>query len=184
MDALRRTGGGSGTGVSPADGIGNAYARILSACLYAGLSRPDAEDVAQDIWAWILRSGQPAELYGTPWLGAVARNFILRYWRRRQRRSTREAQAVVEAVRFARTEGTEAIDSRLSLDRMEQRLPSTEAKLLRLVRNGCTFAQAVRRLGIPRGSRCYYRKRLISHLKQGLTAAAGPLRLKTGGQQR
>ena len=155
MDALRRTGDGNGTGVSPADGIGNAYARILSACLYAGLSRSDAEDVAQDIWAWILRSGQPAELYGTPWLGAVARNFILRYWRRRQRRS--------------------------SLDRMEERLPSTEAKLLRLVRDGCTFAQAVRLLGIPRGSRCYYRKRLISHLKQGLTAAAGPLRLKAGG---
>ncbi len=167
MDILpSRANGGSGRTVR--DGIPAIYSRIFKACLVAGLGSFDAEDVAQDIWLWLLRSGRQSEALMTPWLGAVAQNFIRRYWRGRRRRSIRECQAVAETSVLRPVDGTEALDSRLSLDRMETRLPVTEAKLLHLVRRGCSFAQAVKELGIPRGSRSYFRKRLIAHLAEGL----------------
>ena len=152
------------------DGVPAIYARIFKACLVAGLSPFDAEDVTQDIWLWLWRSGRQSDALVTPWLGAVAQNFIRRYWRGRKRRSLREHQAVAETLALRPVDGTEGLDSRLSLDRMETRLPATEAKLLRLVRRGCSFAQAVKELGIPRGSRSYFRKRLIAHLAEALRA--------------
>lgn len=158
--------GGDGRTVS--DGVPAIYARIVKACHLAGLNAFDAEDLAQDIWLWLLRSGREAEAEVTPWLGAVAQNFIRRYWRGRMRRSVREYQAVAETSALLPEDGTEALDSRLSLDRMEARLPAVEAKLLHLVRRGSSFAQAVQELHIPRGSRSYFRKQLIAHLAKGL----------------
>jgi DNA-directed RNA polymerase specialized sigma24 family protein len=155
------------------DRIPLAHARIFKACLKAGLTRSDSEDVAQDIWLWLLRVGRESEAFVTPWLGAVAQNFIRRYWRRRKRRSVRESQAGIEPSAFHPVDAAAALDSRLSLDRMEARLPVTEASLLRLVRSGLSFAQAVRQLGIPRGSRSFFRKRLIAHLREGLRAPQG-----------
>jgi DNA-directed RNA polymerase specialized sigma24 family protein len=160
----------------PAEEIRAAYQQIHRACRRAGLSPADADDVAQDIWAWLLRSGKPAELLATPWLGAVAQNYIRRYWRGRKRRQAHEARAGIEGLARRRAEGSEAIDSRLSLDGMERRLPSVEARLLHLVRLGWTFAGAIRRLQIPRGSRSCLRKRLIAHLASGLRAPDRPSR--------
>ena len=169
MDALPSkacsSGGGTVWDVVPA-----IYARIFKACLVAGLRPFDADDVAQDICLWLLRSGRQSEALVTPWLGAVAQNFIRRYWRGRKVRSAREYQAVAETSALRPGDGTEALDSRLSLDRMEKLLPVIEAKLLHLVRRGCSFAQAVKELQIPRGSRSYFRKRLIAHLAKGLRA--------------
>jgi DNA-directed RNA polymerase specialized sigma24 family protein len=153
-----------------AEEIYAAYQQIHTACRRAGLSPADADDVAQDIWAWLLRSGKPAELLATAWLGAVAQNYIRRYWRGRKRRQVHEARAGVEGLTRRPAEASETIDSRLSLDRMERRLPSVEARLLHLVRLGWTFAGAIRHLRIPRGSRSCLRKRLIAHLASGLRA--------------
>lgn len=181
MDARssRATGGGGPIG----EGIPAIYSRVFKACLFAGLGPSDAEDVAQDIWLWLIRSGRESDALVTPWLGAVAQNYIRRYWRGRKRRSVRESQAGAETSARNPRDEAEQLDSRLSLDRMEARLPETEARLLHLVRRGCSFAQAVRQLGIPRGSRCYFRKRLIVHLREGLTASAGSPRLKIGGSR-
>ena len=152
------------------DEVPAIYARILKACLVAGLKPFDAEDVAQDILHWLLRSGRESEALVTPWLGAVAQNFIRRYWRRRLRRSELEWRAVAETSNLCDADGAEALESRLSLDSMEARLPATEAKLLHLVRRGLSFAQAIQELRIPRGSLSYFRKRLIAHLEEGLRA--------------
>src|ERR1700682_66531 len=61
------------------------YAGITAACMLAGISAADAEDVAQDIWEWLFRSGNIATAAIAPWLAAVTANFIRRHWRRRLR---------------------------------------------------------------------------------------------------
>src|SRR5438445_5890904 len=53
--------------------------RITRACFHAGLAPADAEDVAQDIWEWLLRTGNVALAQEIPWLGAVAQNYIKRF---------------------------------------------------------------------------------------------------------
>ena len=63
--------------------------RITRACFHASLASADAEDVAQDIWEWLLRTGNVALAQEIPWLGAVAQNYIKRFWRRSFRQSVR-----------------------------------------------------------------------------------------------
>jgi RNA polymerase sigma-70 factor (ECF subfamily) len=171
MDASRREGGGGGGGPDSPDGIQEAHARAVQACLVAGLSPSDAEDVAQDVFLWLLRRGPLLAAPAVPWLAGVGRNFIRRRWRERKVRVVRESRAGAEAAVFARgDDGAEAVEVRLSLDRIERGLPEVEAKLLHLVRRGCSFAEAVKAMGIPRGSRTFFRKRLIAHLAEGLRA--------------
>jgi DNA-directed RNA polymerase specialized sigma24 family protein len=171
MDVLPGRGGCGAAGPDSPDGIREAYALILQACLFAGLALPDAEDVAQDLFLWLLRSGPVLALPAMPWLAAAAQNFIRRNWRQRRVRRQREALAVAEAAIFARgDEAADSVEVRLSLDRIERRLPEVEAKLLHLVRTGRSFPEAITALEIPRGSRSFFRKRLIGHLAEGLRA--------------
>ncbi len=152
----------------PAEAAVAAHERIVRACLFAGLAPMDAEDLAQDIFLWFLRSRQTAQMLTVSWMRAVTINFIKRHWRERKRRDAREGQAAATAGAAGRRDGTEETDMRISFDEMERRLPPLEAKLLHLVRRGVSFAEAAFRLGIPRGSRDYHRKALLAHLAAGL----------------
>ena len=154
------------------DAMAAAHARILRICIFAGLPPIDAEDIAQDIWLWLIKTGRWEEANSLPWLGGVAANFVRRHWRARTRRDSRESQAAI-ANSVRRSDGAIDIDTKLSLDEMERALPAVESELLRLVRKGATFAEAARTLGIPRGSQDYFRKRLHSHLSLGLTRGHG-----------
>jgi len=157
------------------DAMAAAHARILRICIFAGLPPIDAEDIAQDIWLWLIKTGRWEDARSLSWLGGVAANFVRRHWRARTRRDSRESQAAI-ANSVRRSDGAIDLDTKLSLDEMERALPAVECELLRLVRKGATFAEAARGLGIPRGSQDYFRKRLHSHLSLGLTrvhASAG-----------
>lgn len=170
MDVLAGKGGVGAAPDSP-DIVREAYSRVLQACRFAGLALPDAEDVAQDLFLWLLGSGSLLALPATPWLAAAAQNFIRRYWRQRHVRRQRETLAVAEAAVFARgDDAADSVEVRLSLDRIEGRLPVIEAKLLHLVRRGCSFPEAIKELGIPRGNRSFFRRRLVAHLAEGLRA--------------
>jgi DNA-directed RNA polymerase specialized sigma24 family protein len=59
-----------------------SQAQMIRACVGAGLSAADAEDLAQDIWMWIISIGVPVAVVATPWLKAVVHNYILRFRRR------------------------------------------------------------------------------------------------------
>jgi DNA-directed RNA polymerase specialized sigma24 family protein len=171
MDVLPDRGGCGAAGPDSPDGIREAYALILQACLFAGLAQPDAEDVAQDLFLWLLGTGSVLTLPAMPWLAAAAQNFIRRYWRQRHVRKQREDLAVAEAAVFAHgDEAADSVDVRLSLDRIERRLPEVEAKLLHMVRTGRSFPEAITALKIPRGSRSFFRHRLVAHLAEGLRA--------------
>ena len=155
----------------PDSGIPEAYVRILRVCQAAGMSPSDAQDVAQDVFLWLLLHPDlpaPTEL---KWLGVVVQNFIRRHWQAKKVRVARESLAHAEAAVFAREDdGAATVNARLSLDRIEGRLPEVEARLLRTVRSGSSFAEAVKDQGIPRGSRTFFRKRLIAHMAGGLRA--------------
>ena len=166
--------GASEKAVDRVDEVGSSsdirliHGKVVRTCLAMGLSISDAEDLAQDLFIWLLRGGSMPAIAWSPWLAAVVRNFIRRYWRGRSVRSLRETRATVEARVFSgAAERSDSIDVRLSLDRIEKRLPEVEASLLRLVRRGCSFAEAAKLLEIPRGSKTFFRKRLIAHMAQG-----------------
>src|SRR5512141_2830145 len=69
------------------------YSQILRVCLKAGLPREESEDIAQDIWTWLLGTGSPTLALTAPWLSAVAQNYVLRYRRRAGRLRVREGVA-------------------------------------------------------------------------------------------
>src|SRR5713101_5597506 len=81
----------------PEEAIRVSYGRITRACVCAGLSPMDADDVTQDIWMWMLRFGVPIAMVATPWLNAVVHNFVLRFQRRRYCRLVREVFQVAAA---------------------------------------------------------------------------------------
>jgi len=151
----------------------SAYSRILRICSFARLPFSDAEDVAQDIWVWLIETGRSAEAASPRWLGAVTINYVKRRRRDQSRRAARESHAA------GRPAGEPVdLETRLSFDEIERCLPGVEASLLHLVRAGATFAEASRRLRIPRGSSDYYRKLLYRQISTRLavTAAAGDSR--------
>jgi DNA-directed RNA polymerase specialized sigma24 family protein len=155
------------------DATGAAYAKILRVSIVAGLTPTDAQDIAQDIWLWLLQTGQLSEATSLPWVGAVAVNYIRRYWRARMRRDSREKEAAATMHRGRDFDSTH-FELLLSFDEIERALPDREGKLLNLVRLGATFAEAARALGIPRGSQDYYRKTLHAHLVDALGARREP----------
>lgn len=162
----------SGIDLEPEDGTLTAKAalrisgRITRACIHAGLAPADAEDVAQDIWEWLLRTGNVSLAQEIPWLGAVAQNYIRRFWRRSFRRSIRERAALVSAGQARFDEPAKGLESKEVLDRLSAALPDRERKLLTLIRSGYSLAEAARALKIPRGSRSYYGDRLIDYARR------------------
>ncbi len=161
MGAPRRQ-GDSRSGREPETWISESYSRILTSCVCAGLRASEADDVAQDIWLWLLRQETPALILSMPWLTAVSRNFILRYRRRSFRRNTREGRPLDAAPEPRTAESLKALEASELLDRVAAAVPEIERRLLALIRRGHSLAEASRLLGIPRGSRAYYHRRLIA----------------------
>jgi DNA-directed RNA polymerase specialized sigma24 family protein len=157
-------------GRDPDGWIRESYSRILTSCLCAGLASAEADDVAQDIWLWLLRQGPPAVVLSMPWMAAVTRNFILRYRRRDYRRRLRESHPDVALVSRS-PEGGSRFEIDELLDRTAARLPETERRLLALIRTGHSLAESARILGIPRGSRSYYQGRVIACARRELHGA-------------
>jgi DNA-directed RNA polymerase specialized sigma24 family protein len=170
MSAPKTVAEGAGT-ISESD-ILNVYNRIKSACSAAGLSLADAQDVAQEIWVWALQGSNLALVASTPWMGAVAHNFVLRYWRRRGR--SRERTGLEDLISRCAVGHVDDLDRTISLNEIEITLPGLEASLLQLVREGESFMEAARQLGIARGSRAYFRKRLIAHMREGFGRVGDP----------
>lgn len=147
------------------DAILKIYTEIGRACLFAGLSHRDADDVAQDIWEWLLRRGSPEVALTTPWLSAVVRNFILRFHKRRTRHGFQEGVPLENAPEPQVPAPTRLLEHKEILDRVAAGVPMIERRMLILIREGHTVAEAARVLGVPRGSRAYVHNRLIEYAR-------------------
>src|SRR5262245_4356714 len=147
-------------GSDPDGWIRESYSRILATCVYAGLGPAEADDVAQDIWVWLLRQGAEG-VYSMPWLSAVAKNFVLRYRRRSYRRSVREGRALDDVPEPQNWEEVQGHEINELLNQVAAHVNETERQVLELIRKGYSLAEAARMLKIPRGSRAYYHQRLI-----------------------
>jgi len=146
------------------------YSQILRVCLKGGIGRAESEDIAQDIWTWLLRSGSPALALTAPWLSAVAQNYVLRFRRRAGRLRANEGVAIDAIPEPGCPGDARRLEAREVLDRMAAVLPRTERNLLALIRDGHTVANAARMLGIPRGSRAFYRARLVRAAREEMAA--------------
>jgi DNA-directed RNA polymerase specialized sigma24 family protein len=170
------------SGTDPEDWIHTSYSRILKCCLCTGLASSEADDIAQDIWLWLLREGSLAREVSMPWLAAVARNFIFRYRRRKYRRSILEGYSL-DACPEPRTQETlPELEVEDLLDRVAAALPETERRMLVLIRNGHSLADSARLLGIPRGSLVYYQGRLVACARSEL-ARRGVLPVRRTSRQ-
>lgn len=143
------------------DAVAAIHACILAVCFASGLAGPDADDVAQDVWEWVLRSGTLASAMAVPWIAAVTRNFVMRSRRRSSRQRYREGVALEMVPEPQAAVDGSMLESNEVLDTLATILPQKERNLLILVRKGHSLAHAAELLGIPRGSRAYYSGRLV-----------------------
>jgi DNA-directed RNA polymerase specialized sigma24 family protein len=168
----RRSDGPSGDRLYSETAVAQISSRAITLCVAFGLTAADAQDVAQDVCLWLLRNGCPTLATTGPWLGAVVHNYVLRHRRRSGRRNAREGTRLDEVAEPGTDPDTAAFETNEILDRVAPLLPETERRLLALLRGGSTLAQAARALGIPRGSRDYYGKRLVTTLRRSLAGGA------------
>jgi DNA-directed RNA polymerase specialized sigma24 family protein len=157
--------------IYPDETIRGSYVQITRACVCAGLSPADAEDLAQDIWTWMIRVGVPIAVIATPWLKAVVHNYILRFRRRDYSHRVREGRPLETVPEPAAWQPEGLLESNELLDRVAPLLPKRERSLLALIRRGYSLPEASRILGIPPGSRDYYQGRLVAYGQRVLKRA-------------
>ncbi len=173
---------GINSGTYLEDWIHTSYSRILKCCLCAGLASSEADDIAQDIWLWLLREGSLVREVSVPWLAAVSRNFILRYQRRKYRRSTLEGCSLDACPEPRTQEVLRELEVEDLLDRVAAALPETERRMLVLIRSGHSLAESARLLGVPRGSQGYYQRRLVAYARRELARKGGSTSRRIGCQ--
>jgi DNA-directed RNA polymerase specialized sigma24 family protein len=134
-------------------------ARIVATCLLAGLDLDDANDVAQDIWTWLLSAGKTKLALTVPWLDVVARNFVRRLWRRRATDLRLRQTLNTQPVRVR--DLAAGIAWQRSVDEILPRLRRRDRALLILIdRGGLTFPEAAKALGLAAGSWSRARRRI------------------------
>ena len=162
MGDPRRQGSGR-AGCEPETWISESYSRILTCCICAGLRASEADDVAQDIWLWLLRQGTPAldrldavALRGRPEFhpSVPAKELPPEGSGRAPARRGARASNGLSPCRSSRRASCWTVSPPPSRE--------IERRLLALIRTGHSLAEASRLLGIPRGSRAYYHQRLIT----------------------
>lgn len=134
---------------------------ILGSCRAAGLSVRDSEELAQELWLWLLRRGLPLDAIEHSWLRGAVHYYILRF--RRRQLASRARETVLppdELVRQAHSM-VDDLEHEDLLDHLANASRPVERDLLFLVRNGHSLTEAFMRLKIPLGSRSYYKKRLL-----------------------
>ena len=168
MDAPRWKGTRGRSEGYPEEVVRASYGRISRICRSSGLSPVDSEDVAQDVWTWILRAAVPIALIETPWLTPVVQNYVLRFKRQSHRRLVREGQPLEKAPEPKAWQPEAQLESKELLDRVASLLPERERRLLALIRRGYTLPEAALCLRVPRGSRNYCQGRLIARARREL----------------
>jgi DNA-directed RNA polymerase specialized sigma24 family protein len=152
----------------------DAFARVIRTCRYHGVPRADAEDLAQEFFLWLLIHPQRSDLASGPALAATIHNYLLRYRRRTSRQRRREVMGLTPTFDMRRWSEPGTDETTMSVRALDSLLPSGEAKILRYLKAGATWAEAASAAGVPPGSRDWLRKRMAGHVR---SAFAGNRRL-------
>jgi len=142
------------------------YARLIRACEYQRIPQQDAEDLAQDFLLWLFLHPERSALASGPPLSAAIRIYLLRYRRRTYRRRVREGEAVSDEFDARGSSAPGTNETTISVRSLERLLPAKEALVLRELRMGASWAEAVAALRIPPGSRDWLRKRMADHVRK------------------
>jgi DNA-directed RNA polymerase specialized sigma24 family protein len=147
----------------------DAFARVVRTCGYHGVPRADAEDLAQDFFLWLLTHPERSELASGPALAATIHNYLLRYRRRASRQRRREVTGLTPTFDLRRWSEPVTDETTMSVRALDRLLPSAEAKILRHLKAGATWAEAASAAGVPPGSRDWLRKRMAGHVRLAFT---------------
>jgi DNA-directed RNA polymerase specialized sigma24 family protein len=142
-----------------------AFARVVNACGYHGIQRADAEDLAQDLFVWLLDHRDRWVLLEGAALAGAIRIYLMRYRRRTHRQRLREGAPLNSDFDPRGSSEPLTDETALSVRSLEKLLPGTEARVLRHLRGGATWAEAVSAVGVPPGSRDWLRKRMAGHVR-------------------
>jgi len=166
VDAPQRKSSEEGSEAYPADSIRASYRIIARICLDAGLDNADADDLAQDLWEWLIRKGVPNSAIATPWLKAAVQNYVLRFRRRSYWQRVREGRSLESAPEPQASALLPRLECNELIDRIASLLPKTERNLLALLRRGYSNAEAAQILKIPRGSRSYHYSQIVAYARR------------------
>ncbi len=123
-------------------------------------------EVASDIWAWILRSERSRNM-SRGFLTAVVRFHLAR--RRREGRTRSRRETPLDLVGSLTTPPpADWLNSAMLLNELERRLPPSERAAVRLFREGFSWSEAFRRMGIPTGSHSRLKRRILRHARSSL----------------
>lgn len=131
MDAPPWKDSGDRAEAYPDETVRISQAQMIRTCVCAGLSAADSEDLAQDVWAWIIGVGVPVAVVATLWLRAVVHNYILRFRRRSGLQREREGQRLETAPEQASSQPEALVESNEMLDILASLLPTRERHLNR-----------------------------------------------------
>lgn len=140
--------------------IRDVYAHIRRICTAARLGPEDSEELAQDVWNWVLESGNLPRVTIAPWLAEVVGNFLRRLWKRRTRQRKRLTLLV---------KGPGCVDELPSWEAhifVENLTRHSEGRSRILLEQLCqdrTFPEAATAAGVPRGS-WYHQRQLLARL--------------------
>lgn len=132
--------------------------RLMAICLAVTRDRPAAEDVLQGVFLKIWQSAglyDPARARPMAWLGSIARNTAIDWYRARKPRPE-SADRSIEAI----PSETEAVDARMirkegeaeALSLVQELDADTECNVRRIYLQGMTFAEAAQSDGVPIGT--------------------------------
>jgi hypothetical protein len=136
-------------------------AEILRACRLKRIPATHREDFVNEIWLWLMKLNTHPD-FKPAWVMAVVGSFWLRYQRKMMRRHAREVplESLRETVLPSVAGVTPAADEGLDLREYTKFLPGSCCRLVQLLSEGVRWNDACATLGIPPGSRSYWRARL------------------------
>jgi len=129
------------------------YARVVAIANRVLASRPEAEEVAQEVFLELLRNHPADAAYAAPWLHRAAWHRALNQLRGNRRRVSREeAVAVPEMDLTADPEGLhQEAAQRARVREAMQRLPRKSAAVLALRYSGLSYAEVAGAMGVSVG---------------------------------
>jgi DNA-directed RNA polymerase specialized sigma24 family protein len=116
----------------------------------------DREEIRQEVLVWALGLRALPGLESAAWVKSVVRLFLRSHLRLKWRRSNRLEPDVPSGILAPGRNP----DQELSLAQLLERLKGRDREVIRLLIEGLSWAEALRRVGVPQGSHGLWKRRI------------------------